>query len=563
MIILYDSRTTNFNNNGIGILADAITCEITEELNGVYELELKYPIDEKGRWKYLIEGNIIKADGQLFRIYRKNKSMSSIYVNARHIFYDLLDNFIEDARPENCDAATALNKILSSTQFTHRFTSMSNVSGTNTSYIISRNPVEAIFLDDGLIGRWGGELVRDNFLIKLLENRGMDRGFTIRYGKNLIGIEEDLDLDSVITRIMPQGYDGSFLPEKYVDSPLLNNYPSPKIRKIEFSDIKIDEENGVTEEIAIQKIRDATICLFTDKKVDIPKANYKVCFLELTKTEEYKNYSVLETVYLGDIVTIKHETLLFDLKAKVIKYKKDALTGRYIEIELGNFKNTIDKSFNSAINQIAETVELNRGGLQATIDKVTNLLTNALGGYVVKRNGEILIMDTEDINTATKVWRWNLNGLGYSKTGINGPYETAMTMDGHIAGSFISAYSIDVNQVKANFGQNLDLSSNTSIKLAVSEKIEEIKPYTVEIFSTNGLVFKNGVINTKLIAKVYKGREDITDSIDANKFRWTRVSNDSVGDNTWNTSHFGGTKEITITSDDVNVRATFNCEILE
>lgn len=103
-------------------------------------------------------------------------------------------------------------------------------------------------------------------------------------------------------------------------------------------------------------------------------------------------------------------------------------------------------------------------------------------------------------------------------------------------------------------GQSLEIAFN-ELKTSIN--------YDVEIVSTNGNVFKNGEIATTLMAIVRKGKEDITNTIDANKFRWTRVSNDAEGDIAWNTSHFGGSKQVQITKDDVKVRATFNCEILE
>lgn len=119
IICLYDSRCADFSNNGIVVLSDAISCSAAEELNGMYELAIEYPLDKRGKWQYLLEGNIIKADGQLFRIYHKVKALNSIKINARHIFYDLLDNFLEDCRPTDQTGAGALNWILSNTQYFH------------------------------------------------------------------------------------------------------------------------------------------------------------------------------------------------------------------------------------------------------------------------------------------------------------------------------------------------------------------------------------------------------------------------------------------------------------
>ncbi|MEW9093745.1 MAG: phage tail spike protein [Clostridiaceae bacterium] len=451
MIKIYDSTEMDFTHNGICILEPSY-CVVEEDLNGIYELEVEHPIDTSDRWQHLIAGNIIKVStpqgDQLFRIYRKQKTMNSVYVNARHIFYDLVDNFLEDVRPTNLNGASTLDWILSNTQYPHNFKSTSDIETLNTAYFIRKNPVEAI---NTVIEKWGGELVRDNYIIKLLTQMGEDRGVTIRYGKNLIGIEEELDLDSVITKLVPQGFDGLLLPERYIDSPLINNYPHPKIRKFEFSNVKIDEENGITEEKAVNELRKVATDWMDKNKVDIPKVNYRVDFIELSKTEEYKDYAVLERVYLGDIVTVKHEKLGFDLKSKVIKYRWDSIREKYIEIELGNFKENIADSFrdiDKTLNEISDAMEIGKSDLSKAIDNATDLLTTAMSGYVLKRENEILIMDTKDVMTAKKVWRWNVNGLGYSNTGVNGQYGLAMTMDGAIVADFITTGVLNANLIK-------------------------------------------------------------------------------------------------------------------
>ena len=115
MICIYDKKTTKGNFQTNGVLDEVISCFITEELNGDFELELEY--SAKGRKvKYLEEWNIIKADDQLFRIYRVekiSKVSKIIKVWAKHIFYDLLYYFIEDSRAVNCSVKTAMEKALS------------------------------------------------------------------------------------------------------------------------------------------------------------------------------------------------------------------------------------------------------------------------------------------------------------------------------------------------------------------------------------------------------------------------------------------------------------------
>ncbi|BFN03919.1 hypothetical protein K092500153_06260 [Clostridium tetani] len=387
MINIYDSRETNFEHNGLAILDSCIRCEVEEELNGYYGLELEYPMFST-KAKYLIEDNIIKAPTpaglQLFRIYRKVKNMSSVVCYARHIFYDLLDNFIEDCRPTELNGHSALNNILHATQYSHKFKANSNIATMATAYYIRKNPIEVLIgeQENSFISRWGGELLRDNFNISILNSIGKDNGVTIRYGKNLLGIEEDLDISEVVTRIMPTGLDDKdnsvILPEKYIDSLLINKYPFPKVKHMHFGDIKVNPEENITLNDVYKLLRERVQELFSTQQIDIPKVNYKVDFIELSKTEEYKNYKVLETVNLGDIVTVKHKKLDIDIKQKVIKYRWDSILGKYLEIELGNFKENLSTDLNnitSSIEEIKEDVkETNkefRSKFEQTDDKIS------------------------------------------------------------------------------------------------------------------------------------------------------------------------------------------------
>ncbi|MHB1652335.1 MAG: phage tail spike protein [Desulfitobacteriaceae bacterium] len=435
MINLYDSTETNFSHNGLVVLSDCKTAYVEELLNDKFELELEYPIDKRGKWLYIIEGNIIKVGGQLFRIYHKEKTLSGIKVSARHIFYDLLDNFVESCSIGSLNAAGALNGILSNTQYTHGFTSMSDIDTSNTYAIDKQNPVEVIMGNNGVISIYGGELVRDNFTIRLLQARGMDRGVLISYGKNVIGIDETLDMGNVVTRLMPIGKNGLLLTEKYIDSSLISNYPHPIVKFIEFRDCETEDD-----------IRSAGQTYLGQN--DKPLVNYKVDFIELTKTVEYAKYAILETVYMGDTVTVRHSRLGIDLKCKVIRIKKNELTHRIEEVELGSFKPNLASSINGSIATIRTQQTQDKSDLQTAINNATAQINSALGGYVIKRNGELLIMDTEDINTATKVWRWNQGGLGYSGTGYNGPFRTAITADGHIVADFVDTGELTASLIK-------------------------------------------------------------------------------------------------------------------
>jgi phage minor structural protein len=475
LITLYDSNELDFTNNGICILNDCIVAKIEEELNGIYSLYIEYPIFSK-KAAFITHENIIKAPTpkgyQLFRVNSSVKSMGVLKIYANHIFFDLRDNIIEDTNIIMKNGLGAIEQMLTNTQYPHYFSGFSDIDSFKNARIVRKNPIEAILSDEdnSFVNRWGGELERDNFNIRLLNSIGRDRGVNIRYGKNLIGIEEDLQMNDVATRIMPLGAEGLMLPEKYIDSPLINNYTNPKITKIEFSSIKVNEQT--TQEEAFQMLRDAVSQLYNVNKVDMPKVNYKVDFVELSKTEEYKKYAVLETVYIGDTVTVKHEKIGINIKAKVIKYKWNCLVNKYTDIELGNFKDNISGSISTlrkAISSINNTLDgMDISILEKAKENATELISNGLGGYVVKNRDEILIMDTDDVNTAQKVWRWNKNGLGYSSTGYNGIYGLAITADGAIVADFITTGKFNASLIKAG---TIDAKKVTISNLIVGENV--------------------------------------------------------------------------------------------
>ncbi|KOC47769.1 endopeptidase [Clostridium botulinum] len=376
MINIYDSKEIDFEHNGLAVLDKCIRVEVTEELNGLYELELEYPIFNNSKWGHLIEDNIIQVPTQfglqLFRIYHKTKTLTKIKINARHIFYDLLDNLIEEIDIRGLTGKDSLKLAMNNLAYKTKYKYFSNINWKNNIYIDdetgdieNKNPIEVLFF---LISIYGGELKRDNFNFLWLENVGQDNGIVISYGKNIKGIEEDLNRDSVITRIKPVGRDGLTLDEKYIDSPNISKYPHPKIKCIEFSDCN-----------DYDSLRKSARNYFKKNNCDIPVLNYKVDFIELSKTEEYKNYSCLETLNLGDIVTVKHKILNIDVKQKVIKYSWDCLRDRYINIELGNFKENLNKTFeetddnldklNDDIKDVDKRIKENEKRFKSDIEK--------------------------------------------------------------------------------------------------------------------------------------------------------------------------------------------------
>jgi len=476
MITLYKPNETDFTHNGIGALDKNIyNATVEEELNGLFLFSFSYPLSAPRGLE--IEGmSIIKVptpDGeQLFRVAAPKVSMGEITAQCYHIFYDLTENLIEDIFAETTNGNGAMNRMSAGCQYKHPFQFYSDVSKIASARIVRKNPVEALLdssQDNSFVNRWGGELKRDNFDVKMLQNSGMDRGVVIRHKKDLLGYEGNVDWKSPITRIMPQGFDGLFLPEKYVDSPIINKYPHPKIRVVEFKHIKAaigenaDDEDTVPLDEAYRLLRQAAKDMFTIQKVDQPKATYNVKFQELSQTEEYKDYKHLQSVYMADTVTVEHQEDGIDIKAKVIAYKYDPIKKEYLDITIGNFK----ESFTDVSGRIdlvqEELSNMPSSILDAAKANATNLINSGFGGHVRIYPDRIFIMDTKDEKSAKKVWQWNLNGLGYSSTGVNGPYGTAITSDGRIVADFITAGTLSGNLVQGGEITGATLRTSDSV----------------------------------------------------------------------------------------------------
>lgn len=508
---IYKSTTTDFENNGIGFLLDALSATVTESISGDFILNIEYPLNGTLN-EYLIENNIIKCNTgnsnyQLFRIKYIEKTFKTIKIIANHISYDLNDNLVEDCAPTDKTSQLFGQYILDHTAITHNFSFESTITGTNTARYVRKNPIECIIgdLDNSMVNLFGGELLRDNFKLKLLDRRGNDNHVKLLIGKNIKEINVSTDITNLYTKILPLGYDGLELPEKYVESPLINNYPTPRIKVVKFDNIKYDEDVNNEEayhtlEEAYQALRDSANALFSTGQ-DKPLINISVDWLELSKTKEYyEKYAYLERVNLGDTIYVELFNLTYT--TRVIKTIFNVLNDCIESFEVGNYKKSIESTLNS-LNQNIKKIEPS-SILNDAITNATKLISNAMGGYVYKTNSELYIMDTNKPETAQKVWRWNINGLGYSSTGINGPYETAITMDGSIVADFITTGKINTNLIEGY--KELILKTDE-----INSKISDIADITTSGESEYASVNLVEVNESEPIAiKIHPTTEDIS-----------------------------------------------------
>ena len=290
---------------------------------------------------------------QPFRIYRVVPELDKVTAYARHVFYDLLDNMIRKLEPGSSDTGAAVVQDLSEECLSeHPFTFYSDLTSTAEEVSFeNKNPVDCLLGSDGIIEKYGGELQRDWFDAFIVDRIGSDTNIEIRQGKNLTGIKYDVDATDVTTRIMPTGQDKDgkvlYLPEVYVDSPNIANYPSPKWMHLDVSGAKEVTKGKSSERKSkaqcYTEMRQAAQDEF-DKGCDIPKVTLTVEFIDVTETEEYKQYSFLQSIFLGDAVRVIARGIGVSVAMRMTEYSYDCLTRKYTKMTLGSASDTLSGS---------------------------------------------------------------------------------------------------------------------------------------------------------------------------------------------------------------------------
>lgn len=459
--VLYESTESTFETNGLGVLSDTISCQVVEERNGIFEITLEYPLtgihyqEIKQRRIIFVKPNPYE-DPQPFRIYRITKPLSGkITVYAQHISYDLSGVPVS---PFSSGSVTgALSGLKTNAAVTNPFSFWTDKTSTGDFAVTVPTSTRTLLggSDGSILDVFGGEYKFDRWTVRLYNNRGKNSGVSIRYGKNLMDLQQDENISNVVTGIYPywlsSGGELTELPEKIVNAP--GTYDFTRISAIDFSG---DFEEAPTEE----QLRDRANDYISSNNVGVPTVSITVEFQSLEQTEEYKDIALLERVNLCDTVNVEYSELGVSATAKCVKTTYDALKDKYISIELGDAKTNIADTIIQQQQEINEKPSVSF--LEQAVINATNWVTGNKGGYVIfQRNAdrqpyEILIMDTPDINTATKVWRWNNGGLGYSSNGYEGPFATAITQDGAIVANFITTGTLQANLIKSGIIQSRD-----------------------------------------------------------------------------------------------------------
>lgn len=389
-IMLYKASNTNFTMNGDYTL-QPLSCLATFNLNDTWQLDIDIPIGNED----FVVGAVISVDTpygkrQLYRIQDTDRDMDNASATAYPIFLDSRnDCFLWDVRPTNKNGQDALNAMLASNQ---KYTAQSNIATMSTAYYVQKNFIEALNGDDenAFLKRWGGEVAYQNYNIIVNDHIGSDNGLRVEFGFNLTGLQEQVDMTNVVTRIIPKAYNGYTLPnDETVDSPLINNYPIVYMKIIEYTDVKLasdasenDQENGT---IICQTMDDLYASLRQKANddfaagIDLPNITYSVDMVDLSRTDLYKDYAGLLNVQLGDTVHVKNRRMGIETTARVITLVYDCITQKTDSLTLGDYEANYFDNVSSVTNSVSQVIDANTNTVMG--DKIAGVI-NMMNTYL-------------------------------------------------------------------------------------------------------------------------------------------------------------------------------------
>lgn len=437
--LLFSPTTTDFTTNGIGRLSDAISCKVHEARNGEFELEMTYPMTGK-HFDSIVHSAIIAAKPsarrslQAFRIYKISKPLNGrVTINAQHISYQL--SFIPVSPFSAASLANALTGFKTNAAEACPFTLSADFTS-QSSYAVPL-PVSIRSYLGGTRGSildvYGGEWEWNNYNCILHSARGQDNGYVIQYGKNLIDLKQEESIADTYTGLYPYWESDETmvtLTEKVVHASTAANFPFQRTIVKDFSD-KFD---NAPSEASLRSLANAYM---TSNGIGIPAVNLSLDFVNLADSEEYRDLLTSGNIDLCDIVTVRFSKLGVDVQSKVIDITWDVLKDRYDQIQIGDKRSSLADTIEDqleTINTLATADDVAR-----TVDRATGVLNAGRRGHVViNRNAEgfaneILFLDNENLASAVNVLRINMNGIGFSSSGYQGPYYQAWTLDGTLS----------------------------------------------------------------------------------------------------------------------------------
>ena len=545
MIQIYSPNNTDYEQNGdMTLIPEEASIHVV--LNGEWTAALEHPIDGDGRWKYIVDNAVVKMPSfngeQLFRIKNKEKNDSGVSAELTPIFMDAKEDcFLVDIRPTEKTGQEALEIMTTPNK---KYTATSDIKTVSTAYYQTKNLVEAINGSDenSFVNRWGGEIIYDNYNAIINERAGGDYGVQVLYGKNIIenGFSETIDMSEVVTRIVPKAYNGYMMEgdEPWVDSPLIENYPTAHYGVMTFEDVKMradasedDEENGVivcdTQEELEKALKKKCEEQF-EADVDKPKVTIEADMELLQNTELYADVVELETVSLGDTVHCNHSKLEIISDARVIELEWDAIQNKLTSVTLGEFQYNFLSNVSSVMNRVEQAIRSDGTLIGQQVSGIINGVKAQLKAQsTIAKKQEVRAVLFEDLDPSSPTFgAMCLGTLGFeiaSKRTADGrdwEWSTFGTGQGFFA-DFIVAGTMLADRILGGtlrIGGVGDKNGIITVTDKSGNKIAEVSNEGFVCFGINGwnrrVQFKNGTImlskndGTKPIFLEYAGIGD-------------------------------------------------------
>ena len=549
--ILFPEGQKTFNTNGMGRLSDAISCKVTEERNGQYELHMEYPIDgqliEELRYSRIIYAT--PADGkspQPFRIYRITKPLSGVVeIDAEHISYHMSHIPVLPFEAVGMDPAFEglKNNSAEENPFTIEKEGAFGTALANSFKVAEPNNLRALLFgsEGSVIDTFGGEWEFDHFRAILHKERGKDRGVTIRYGKNLTDLKQEENIQNTYTGICPYwkglNEDGTeqivYLPEKVLHSTSASNYPYQRTKVVDFSSEFQESPTAV-------ELREKGEKYIKDNDIGTPTVSLDFSFIALHETQEYADMTRIYHINLCDTVTVLFPALNVSTKAKVVKTVYDVLLDRYESITIGAVQAYLSAALAASQEKAVEkAVAISNSSANA--DYVTKTTFNALsgavgnaqrdiyhlqdfeeaitgvgGGYVVITIDEnkqtdclYILIDSPVLSAAKKVYRWNEEGLSYTAGGIEkGTWVNIAGSDGKLSAGFLKGIIQDaVNKNSWNLESGVfSLSDETTFGGKTLEvMVGELMPDVSEALNTALTSYDESLNQEAVLSKLQNG----------------------------------------------------------
>lgn len=467
--VIFKPGEKDFTTNGLGRLIDATRCEITEEANGKYELEMDYPAISRFS-DYFENGYQIKAkpnDLEEYHIFEikqtfKDTFTNSIVIYAQSRTYKLGNRQVRLVTVDNRNGAEAMRLIEQNMDEPCDIKLYSDINTASSTVFEARNVLNCIAGEQGsLLQYWGGEIKREPFKLSLLRRRGRDNVGTVRYGKDLKGLTIKFDWQSIVTKVLPfaelqSGADGTSqrIYGDAVKSEYINKYPDVYAQYVQFT-----EDQGVKDLSSLNKVAGkyfTTLYPGSDK----PKVSIELEIEKLTDSEEAKEFSKMRNYNLFDTFTVYHKLYDIDIQTKVTGIVYDALAEKTIKITAGDIQVAFYKQQSQDFQEFIKTLT-KKDYMSDFIDYITDLINGVKGGSILQypknRPHTLYFMDTDSTDTAKNVIAINNQGIGFSTTGWKGPFRNAWTIDGILNADFIRAGKIRSDIFETSFNAYGDI----------------------------------------------------------------------------------------------------------